>query len=98
MRSSALWRAGAYGRAEFTDAQIVEILQEAAGASVRAVYRRHQITEKTDYRWKQHCGGLQVVETKRLEALSYENRRLKKLAADHALDLAVLRDVVGRKW
>ena len=83
----------------FTDAQIVEILQEAAaGAGVREACRRHGIAEKTNYRWKQHYGGLQVAETKRLKALEDENRRLKKLVADQALDLAVLRDVVGRTW
>ena len=86
-------------KSRFTDAQIVEILQEAAaGVGVREVCRRHGIAEKTYYRWKQHYGGLQVAETKRLKALEDENRRLKKLVADQALDLAMLRDVVGRKW
>jgi putative transposase len=41
---------------------------------------------------------LQVAETKRLTALEDEDRRLKKIVADQALDLAMLRDVVGRKW
>ncbi|HEU4630223.1 MAG TPA: IS3 family transposase [Gemmatimonadaceae bacterium] len=85
-------------KSRFTDAQIVAILQEAAaGAAVREVCRRHGISEKTYYRWKHHFGGLQVAETKRLKALEDENRRLKKIVADQALDLAMLRDVVGRK-
>lgn len=86
-------------RSRFTDAQIVAILQEvAAGAGVREVCRRHGISEKTFYRWKHHYGGLQVAEAKKLKALEDENRRLKRLVADQALDLAMLRDVVGRKW
>ena len=83
----------------FTDAQIVAILREtAAGAAVREVCRRHGISEKTYCRWKHHFGGLQVAETRRLKALEDENRRLKRIVADQALDLAMLRDVVGRTW
>jgi putative transposase len=86
-------------KSRFTDAQIVGILQEvAAGAGLREVCRRHGIAEKTYYRWKQHYGGLQVAETKKLKALEDENHRLKRLAADLVLDNAMLKDVVGRKW
>jgi putative transposase len=83
----------------FTDAQTVALPQEtAAGAAVREVCRRHGISEKTYSRWKQHYGGLQVAEAKRLKALEDENRRLEKIVADQALDVAMLRDVVGRTW
>ncbi len=86
-------------KSRLTEAQIVAILQEVtAGAAVREVCRRHGVSEKTYYRWKHHFGGLQVAEAKRLKALEEENRRLKRLVADQALDLAMLRDVVGRKW
>lgn len=86
-------------KSRFTEAQIVGILQEAAaGATVGEVCRRHGIAAKTYYRWKQHYGGLQVAEAKKLKALEDENRRLKRIVADQALDLAMLRDVVGRKW
>ena len=86
-------------KSRFTEAQIIGILQEAvAGATVGEVCRRHGIAAKTYYRWKQHYGGLQVAEAKKLKALEDENRRLKKIVADQALGLAMLRDVVGRKW
>ncbi len=86
-------------KSQFTEAQIVGVLQEvAAGAPVGEVCRRRGISAKTYYRWKAHYGGLQVAETKRLKALEDENRRLKKLVADLSLDNAMLRDVVGRKW
>ena len=86
-------------KARFTEAQIIGILQEVvAGGTVGEVCRRHGIAPKTYYRWKQHYGGLQVAEAKRLKALEDENRRLKRIVADQALDLAMLKDVVGRKW
>lgn len=65
---------------------------------MREVCRRHGIAEKTYYRWKHHYGGMQVAEARKLKALEDENRRLKKLVADLALDNAMLKDVVGRKW
>ena len=86
-------------KSRFTETQIIGILQEAvAGATIGEVCRRHGIAAKTYYRWKRHYGGLQVAEARKLKALEDENRRLKKLVADQALDLAMLRDVVGRKW
>ena len=83
----------------FTAEQIVGILHEAsAGGVVRELCRQHGITETTFYRWRRQYGGLQVSETKRLKALEEENRRLKKLVAEQALDIAMLKDVAGRKW
>lgn len=83
----------------FTEAQLVAVLHEgAAGANVKELCRRHGISEKTHYRWKAQYGGLQVNETKRLKPLEEENRRLKKIVADHALNLLVLKDVLGKEW
>ena len=83
----------------FTAEQVVAILQEAtAGAQVRELCRRHGITETTFYRWRRQYGGLQVSEAKRLKALEEENRRLKRLVAEQALDIVMLKDVAGRTW
>lgn len=86
-------------KSRFSDEQIVAILHEgAAGAGVRELCRRHGIAEKTYYRWKTQFGGLQVNEAKKLKALEEENRRLKRIVADQALNLQVLKDVVGTAW
>ncbi len=84
----------------FSAEQIVSILNEAAAKETKVVEvcRKHGITEQTYYRWRRAYGGLQVDEAKRLRALEEENRRLKKLVAEQALDLAMLKDVAGRKW
>jgi putative transposase len=87
-------------KSRFTAEQIVAILNEAEQKELKVadVCRKHGITDQTYYRWKRAYGGMQVNEAKRLRALEDENRRLKKLVADQALDLAMLKDVAGRKW
>ncbi len=87
-------------RKQFTEEQIVAILQEAAAApgAGRATARRHGITETTLYRWRAKYGGLQTSDVRRLRQLEDENARLKKLVADLSLDVAMLKDVAGRSW
>ena len=85
-------------KSRFTDEQIVEILREGASGGVREVCRRHGVAEKTYYRWKAQFGGLQANEATRLKVLEEENRRLKRIVADQALNLQVLQDVVGKEW
>jgi putative transposase len=60
--------------------------------------RRHRITETTLFLWKRKYGGLQVSDAKRLKALEEENRQLKRLVADQALNLQVVKDLLGKKW
>lgn len=83
-------------KSRFTEEQIIGILQEVErGGEARAVCRRVGITEQTFYRWRQKYGGMQVSEARRLKQLEEENRRLKRLVADQALNLQVLKDVLG---
>lgn len=83
----------------FTEEQIIGILQEhAAGGTVNELLRRHGISKQTFYHWRKKYGGLQVDEARRLRQLEEENRRLKRLVADQALNIQVLKDVVGRQW
>ena len=86
-------------RKRFTEEQIVAVLNEhEAGGTIRELCRRHGITETTFHRWRAKYGGLQVSDARRLKGLEDENRRLKRLVADQALDIAMLKDVAGRKW
>ena len=85
-------------KARFTTEQIVAILQEhAAGAEVGELIRRHGISRATLYHWKQQYGDLDVSDAKKLKALEDENRRLKRLVADQALNLQILKDVLGKE-
>lgn len=83
----------------FSEIQIIGILQEqAGGAKVSYLCRRHGISAGTFYNWKAKYGGLEVSEAKRLKVLEDENRRLKKLLAEAELDKAMLKDALGKKW
>jgi putative transposase len=86
-------------KSRFSEEQIVGVLQEwDTGAKVVDLVRRHGVTEQTLYRWKKKYGGLQVNEAKRLKALEEENRQLKRLVADQALNLQVVKDLLGKQW
>jgi putative transposase len=85
-------------KARFTPEQIVAILQEhATGADVGELTRRHGIAKATLSHWKKRSGDLEVSEAKKRKALDDENRRRKRLVADQALDLQILKDVLGQK-
>ena len=84
---------------KFSEAQIIGILREAETAkNVRDVCRKHKIVEQTYYRWRTKYQGMTVSETKRLKSLEEENRRLKKLVADQALDLQILKEINSKNW
>ncbi len=85
-------------RSRFSEEQIIAILNESeAGASTGELCRRHGISENTFYRWKKKYSGLEVNEARRLRQLEEENRRLKRIVADQALNLQVLKDLLGNK-
>ena len=84
-------------KSKFTEEQIVAALKLAeSGAKVGEVCRKLGVSEQTFYRWKQKYGGMEVADAKRLKQLEEENRRLKAIVADQALDLRALKDVLAK--
>ncbi len=78
--------------------QIISHLREAEvllakGQTAGEVCRHLGIAEQTYYRWRKEYDGLEIDQAKRLKQLEAENARLKKLVADQALDLAILKEV-----
>ena len=81
-----------------TQEQIVRKLREAeaelaAGASSPEVARKLGISEATFHRWRNQYGGMKSDEMKRLKELEKENARLKKIVADQAVDISILKEV-----
>ena len=82
-----------------TPEQIIAILRRIdGGEAAQAVCRETNISEATLYRWKQQYGGMQLDELKELKALRDENVRLKRVVADQALNIQVLKEVNSKKW
>jgi putative transposase len=84
-------------KSRFTEEQIVAVLKEhEAGTPTAELLRRHGIARETFYRWRAKYGGMEISDARRLHQLEDENRRLKRLVADQALQLQVLRDVTKK--
>ena len=60
---------------------------------VPEICKQLEITEQTYYRWRQKYGGMQPEMAKELKALQKENARLKKMVAEQALDMEILKEV-----
>ncbi len=65
---------------------------------VPEICRLLEITEQTYYRWRQKYGGMQPKMTKQLKSLQKENIRLKKLVAEQALDMEILKEASRGNW
>jgi putative transposase len=86
-------------KSRFTDEQIIGLLKQAeAGAAVKDLCRKHGVTTWTFYRWRSKFGGMAIPEARKLRDLEEENRRLKRLVADQALDVQMLKEALSKKW
>ena len=86
-------------RSRFSEEQIIGILKEhQAGLSAAELCRKHGISDATFYNWRSKYGGMEASEAKRLKALEEENRKLKKLLAESMLDVATLKELLGKNF
>ena len=86
-------------KSKFSEEQIIGILREAEGDTpVKAVCAKHNISDAAFYKWRQKYGGMDVNEARRLRALEEENSRLKRLIADYAVQIQILKEVNSKKW
>jgi putative transposase len=82
----------------FTEEQIAFALRQAEGGTpVTEVCRKMGVSEQSFYRWKRKYDGMGVAELRRLRQLEEENRKLKKLVVDLALDKHILQEVLQKK-
>lgn len=86
-------------KSRFTETQIVKALKEyELGKSTEDLCRELGINKATFYNWKKKYGGMESNELKRLKELEEENRKLKAMYADLALDHKILKDVLTKKF
>jgi putative transposase len=83
--------------------QIVRKLRDAdamlnAGKDLTAVLQLLEVSESTYLRWRNQYGGMKAEEAKRLKCLEDENKRLKQIVADQALDIQMLKYVAEKNW
>jgi transposase-like protein len=87
----------------YTTEQIVAKLREmeklqAQGLSIPAACKRLGISDQTFYRWRLKYGALKDDEAQRLKQLEAENARLKRIVAEQALDISMLKDLQRGNW
>jgi putative transposase len=83
----------------YTEEQIIAVLKEGeAGARVADLCRKHGMSDASYYNWKAKYAGLTVNELKRLKALEEENRRLKQIVAEQALDNRALKELLSKNF
>ena len=68
------------------------------GTKVPEVCKQLEITEQTYYRWRQKVGGMHPEMAKELKTLQNENARLKKMVAEQALDMEILKEATTGNW
>lgn len=86
-------------RKKYSEEQIIAVLKEAeAGAGVAELCRKYGMSDATYYNWKAKYAGLTVSELKRLKALEEENRRLKQIVGEQALDIRALKDLLSKNF
>jgi len=86
-------------RSRYSEEQIIGILKEhQAGLSAQNLCRKHGISDATFYKWRAKYGGMEISDAKKLKALEDENRRLKKLLAETALDVATLKEMLAKNF
>ena len=78
--------------------EIIKKLRDAElaagqGEDLAKILQQLGVSEQTYYRWKQQYGGMKAPDAKRLKNLERENIQLKKLVADQALDIAMLKEI-----
>jgi putative transposase len=86
-------------RKKYTEEQIIAVLKESeAGAKTGELCRKYGMSDATFYHWKAKYAGLTISELKRLRSLEDENRRLKQIVAQQALDNWALKELLSKNF
>ena len=76
--------------------KVIKSLEEGMSADI--LCREYGISRSTLYQWRSKYGGMEVSQVRRLRELEEENRKLKQMYADLALDNKILREVIEKNY
>ena len=86
-------------RSRFSEEQMIGILKEhQAGLTAADLCRKHGISDATFYKWRSKYGGMEVSDARRLKTLESENAKLKKMLAEQMMDVATLKEMLGKNF
>lgn len=86
-------------RSRFSEEQIIGILKEhQAGLGAKELCRKRGISDATFYKWRSRFGGMEVSDARRLKALEAENAKLKKMLAEQMINVATLKEMLGKNF
>ena len=86
-------------RSRFSEEQKIRILHDLrAGKSRKEICAEHNVSPQTISQWKSKYGDMDVNEARKLKALEEENTRMKRIIADQAMQIDILKEVNSKKW
>ena len=84
---------------KYTEEQIIMVLKEGeAGAKVADLCRKYGMSDASYYNWKAKYAGMNISDLRKLKALEAENRRLKQIVAEQALDNHTLKELLSKNF
>ncbi len=85
-------------KGKFTTDHIARILKEFdQGKSVTDISQEHGVSRASFYKWRQHYGGMEASDLKRIKELEEENARLKRMYTNLAMELDVAKHIIEKK-
>jgi putative transposase len=88
---------GVMRKSKFSESQIVSFLKEAeAGRKVSEICREHGVSTATFYQWRSKYGGMEAYDMKGLKELQSENKKLKRMYAEMALENRAIKELLGK--
>ena len=86
-------------KSRFTEEQIIKAIKRQESGEITAdICRDLGISQQAFYKWKSKFGGMDVSEAQKLRALEEENRRLRQIVADQALDTQAIKFLLEKKF